>query len=198
MKNKCVILNNDLHYLDDIIQFYKHQDVYKVEIYADHIHSGEYDHILTIIYPECKIQDLKFNSDILNRNCYIEINESCITTDTSYHVVEQAFISIRLNVSLSFNYGNVGIQYLCGYYSIRELYDHYKQYYSIRYLSITFLNAEKVYPFITEKSIHIDLKTKSFDDAIKDISSNNGIFEKTYATRTQIIQNPNELAINLE
>lgn len=198
MKNKCAILNSDLHYLDDIIHFYKHQDVYKVEIYADHIHSGEYDHILTILYPECKIQDIKFDSNILNRNCYIEINESLIVTDTLYYVTNQTLISIRLNVSLSFNYENMGIQYLCGSYSIRELYDHYKQYYSINRLSITFLNTEKVYSFITERSIYIDLKTKSFDDAIKDISSNNDIFEKMYITRTQIIQNPNELVINLE
>lgn len=137
MNNTTVILNDNLHYLDDIIQYYKHQDVYKVRIFSDFDEFEQYKIVLSIVYPSCKIEGIQFNSGILKRTCYIDILQSSITTTkTSDNSTYLICIDIKANISFGSTENTSGIQFLCGSYSIEEMYNHYRKYDRLEYISL--------------------------------------------------------------
>ena len=138
MNNTTVTLNDNLHYLDDIIRYYKHQNVYKVKIFSDFDGYEEYKHTLSIVYPSCKIEDVQFNSGILKRTCYIDILQSKITTikdsdNNTYFIC----IDIKANISFGSTENVSGVQFLCGSYSIEEMYNHYRKYDRLEYILLS-------------------------------------------------------------
>lgn len=180
MNNTTVTLNDNLHYLDDIIQYYKHQNVYQVKIFSDFDGFEEYKHTLSIVYPSCKIEGIQFNSGILKRTCYIDILQSKISTvkdsDINTYLIS---VDIKANISFGSTENTSGVQFLCGSYSIEEMYNHYRKYdrleciklCSSRYVHYLCLYEtgyynDLNYPGIKENAI-VNLKIDEFDRAFE-------------------------------
>lgn len=170
MNNTTVTLNDDLHYLDDIIQYYKHQNVHKVKIYSNFDEPNEYKHTLSIIYPTCKIEGIQFNSGILKRTCYINILQSKITTvrdsDTNACYIT---IDIKADISFGSTFAS-GVKFLCGSYSIEEMYNHYRKYDKLEYILLYFCSSRYIHCLpLCETGYYNDLNIN--DDAIVNLKA---------------------------